>query len=142
MTNLLAPQKPIGEREAHERVAPAYGWWIDLHRDNPSAQTVWETKFFDKLWKLHDGSKYTDPTVLEQIRQWEEHGYTAMLAMEHFCRDRVEELLNRLGLKADRQARPKIEKAFGAALQRASLDLAKLAKGEFPRPPILDPPAN
>ncbi len=133
--NLRAPSKPISEREAHELVAPAYEWWLNLHRDNPSEQTVWTTKFFDELWNYHDGSKYTDLTVLEEVRQKEEDGYYAMLTMEQFCRDRVEELLSSHGLKADWQSRPKIEKAFGAAIQRASLDLAKLAKGEPTRPP-------
>jgi len=38
--NFRAPPKPIREREAHELVAPAYEWWINLHRDNPSEQTV------------------------------------------------------------------------------------------------------
>ena len=46
-TNLRAPPKPNSEWEAHELAAPAYEWWINLHRDNPSEQTV--TKFFDKL---------------------------------------------------------------------------------------------
>ncbi len=133
--NLRAPPKPISEREAHELVAPAYDWWINLHRDNPSEQTVWETKFFGELWKHHDGSKYADLPVLEEVRQKDEDGYYAKLTMEQFCRDRVEELLTSRGLKADWQSRPKIEKAFGAAIQRASLDLAKLAKGEPTRPP-------
>ena len=137
--HLRAPPKPISEREAHELVAPAYEWWLNLHRDNPSEQTVWTTKFFDELWNYHDGSKYTDLTVLEEVRQKEEDGYYAMLTMEQFCRDRVEELLSSHGLKADWQSRPKIEKVFGAAIQRASLDLAKLAKGEFARPPSSQP---
>ena len=51
----------------------------------------------------------------------------------------VEELLTSHGLKVDWQSRPKIEKVFGAAIQRASLDLAKLAKGEFARPPSSQP---
>src|SRR5208283_160742 len=38
-TNLRVPPKPISER-AHELVAPAYEWWINLHQDNPSEQTV------------------------------------------------------------------------------------------------------
>jgi len=49
--NLKAPPKPFSEREAHELVTPAYERWIDLHRDNPSEQKLWKTKFFDKLWK-------------------------------------------------------------------------------------------
>jgi integrase len=124
--NLRAPPKPISEREAHELVAPAYEWWINLHRDNPSEQTVWKTKFFDKLWTWP--SKYVP--LAEEILHWEEDGYFDRIAMEKFCRERVQELLASGGLRTDELSRPKIEKAFGAAIQRASTDLAKLAKGE------------
>jgi integrase len=55
-----------------------------------------------------------------------------MNAMEKFCRERANELITKKGLQVDGLNRERIEKAFGAALQRASLDLAKLAKGEFP----------
>ena len=137
--NLRAPSKPISEREAHELVAPAYEWWINLHRDNPGEQTAWKTKFFDELWQHHDGSKYTNLPVLEEVRQKEEDGYYAALIMEQFCREEVQKLLTSHGLKVDWQSRSKIEKAFGAAIQRASLELAKLAKGEFARPPSSQP---
>jgi integrase len=132
---LRAPPKPISEREAHELVAPVYNWWINLHRDNPSEQTVWKAKFFDELWNYHDGSKYRDLPVLEEFRQKEEDGYYAVLSMEQFCREQVEKLLSDRGLKVDWQSRSKIERAFGAAIQRASLGVAKLAKGEFATPP-------
>ncbi|MGC2221595.1 MAG: DUF6538 domain-containing protein [Methylocella sp.] len=132
--NLRAPPKPISEREAHELVAPAYEWWINLHRDNPSEQKVWRAKFFDKLWTWQDGSKYQDLPLLEQMRQWEEDGYFAIPSMEQFCRERVDELLASKGLQVDWQSRPKIEKAYGAAIQRASLFLAKLSVGEFAGP--------
>jgi hypothetical protein len=105
--NLRAPPKPISEREAHELVAPAYEWWINLHRDNPSEQKLWKTKFFDKLWTWQDGSKYQDLPLLEQMRQWEEDGYFAIPSMEQFCRERVDELLASKGLKVDWQSRPK-----------------------------------
>jgi hypothetical protein len=86
-TNLRAPLKPISEREAHELVAPAYEWWINLHRDNPSEQTVWKTKFFDKLWTWP--SKYVP--LGEEILHWEEDGYFDRIAMEKFCRERVQD---------------------------------------------------
>ena len=82
---------------------------------------------------------YSDLTVLEQMRQWDEDGYSAMLTMDQFCREEVEKLLTSKGLKVDWQSRPKIEKAFGTAIQRASLDLVKLTKGEFARPPSSQP---
>jgi hypothetical protein len=137
--NLRAPPKPISEREAHESVAAAYEWWINLHRDNPSEQTVWETKYFSELWQHHDGSKYRDLPVLEEFRQKDADGYYAVLTMEQFCREQVEKLLRDRGLNVDWLSLSKIEKAYGAAIQRASLDLAGLAKGGFASPPSSQP---
>jgi len=51
--------------------------------------------------------------------------------MEKFCREQVDELLVQKGLQVDWLSRARIEKAFAAAIQRASLDLEQLAKGEF-----------
>ena len=68
-----------------------------------------------------------------------EDDYFDRLAMQKFCRERVEEALTSRGLKVDEVSRQKIEKAFGAAIQRASLDLAKLAIGEFATPPNNQP---
>jgi hypothetical protein len=70
----------------------------------------------------------------------EEDGYVAMSNMEQFCRERVEELLRNRGLGVDWQSRENIQKAFGAAIQRASLHLAKLATGEFT--PLSSQPAT
>jgi hypothetical protein len=94
-------------------VAPAYDWWFNLHRDNPSEQELWKTKFFDGLWKPHDYSRYLGLSVLEEIRRTEEDGYYALINMEAFCRERVEELIKNKGLKVDWQSRPKIEKRSG-----------------------------
>ncbi|MGH8614215.1 MAG: DUF6538 domain-containing protein [Gammaproteobacteria bacterium] len=138
-TNLRTPPKQISEREAHELVAPAYEWWINLHRDNPSEQKLWNTKFFDGLWKSRSLSKYNDLPLFEQMMRWEEDGFIAMSAMEEFCREKAQELLTKKGLQVDWLGRERIEKVFGAAIQRASLDLAKLAKGEFASPPSAQP---
>jgi integrase len=51
--------------------------------------------------------------------------------MEAFCREKADELLSQRGLKVDELSRQKIAKAFGAAIQRASLTLAKLAIGQL-----------
>ena len=98
-----------------------------------------EGEVFDELWKPYDGSKYADLTILETWRRQEADGYTDTFTMEQFCRDQVEELLKSRELKADELSRSKIEKAFGAAIQRASLDLAMLAKGGFASAPSSQP---
>jgi hypothetical protein len=64
----------------------------------------------------------------------DEDGYLDLITMEAFCREKVEKLLSQRGLKVDEQSRQKIEKAFGAAIQRASLTLAKLANGQLEAP--------
>jgi hypothetical protein len=49
-------------------------------------------------------------------------------------REKAVELLSQQGLKVDEQSRQRIERAFGAAIQRASLALAKLANGQLEAP--------
>jgi hypothetical protein len=70
----------------------------------------------------------------------DEDGYLDLITMEAFCREKVEELLNQRGLTVDALSRQKIERAFGAAIQRASLTLAKLACGQ--RDALLGSPAS
>jgi integrase len=95
---------------------------------------VWKTEFFNELWKYQDGSKYFDLPFAEQCQQMAKDGYLDLPMMETFCRENVEELLTRRGLKVDELSRSKVEQAFGAAVQRASLALAKLARGEVNAP--------
>ena len=129
--NLRSGARALSEREAHELVAPAYEWWVNAHRDNPSDQKIWKSEHFGKLWDYHDGSIYTDLPFAEQNRRMDEDGYLDLITMEAFCHDKVDELLSQRGLKVDELSRRKIEKAFGAAIQRASLTLAKLAIGQL-----------
>ena len=57
-------------------------------------------------------------------------GFCDLITMEAFCREKADELLIQRGLKVDALSRQKITKAFGAAIQRASLTLTKLAIGQ------------
>jgi integrase len=138
--NLRSAPRALSEREAHEFVAPAYEWWVNAHRENPSDQKIWKSKHFGELWDYHDFSKYTDLPFAERDRRMDEDGYYDLVTMEAFCREKVEELLSQRGLKVDALSRHKIEKAFGAAIQRASLTLAKLANGQLET--LLDSPAS
>ena len=129
--NLRSGPRALSEREAHELVAPAYEWWVNAHRDNPSDQKIWKSEHFGELWNYHDPSKYTDLPFAEQNRRMDEDGYFDLITMEAFCREKADELLSHRGLKVDELSRQKIAKAFGAAIQRASLTLAKLANGQL-----------
>jgi hypothetical protein len=42
--NLRSGPRAVSEREAHELVAPAYEWWVNAHRDNPSDQKIWKSE--------------------------------------------------------------------------------------------------
>ncbi|HEY4847876.1 MAG TPA: DUF6538 domain-containing protein [Methylocella sp.] len=128
--NLRSGPRALSEREAHELVAPAYEWWVNAHRDNSSDQKIWKSEHFGELWHYHDASKYTDLPFAEQNQRMDEDGYFDLITMEAFCREKVEELLNQRGLKVDALSRQKIERAFGAAIQRASLTLTS-AEGFF-----------
>jgi hypothetical protein len=80
--NLRSGARALSEREAHELVAPAYEWWVNAHRDNPSDQKIWKSEHFGKLWDYHDGSIYTDLPFAEQNRPPEDRegvwcGHTA-----------------------------------------------------------------
>jgi integrase len=132
--NLRSGPTALTEREAHELVAPAYEWWVNAHRDNPSDQKIWKSERFGELGNYHDASKYTDLPFAERDRRMDEDGYFDLITMEAFCREKVEELLSQRGLKIEELSRQKIEKAFGAAIQRASLTLAKLANGQLDAP--------
>jgi len=129
--NLRSGPRAFSEREAHELVAPAYEWWVNVHRDNPSDQKIWQSERFGELWNYHDPLKYTDLPFAERDRRMDEDGYFDLIMMEAFCREKVDELLSQRGLKVDPLSRQKIAKAFGAAIQRASLTLAKLANGQL-----------
>jgi hypothetical protein len=92
-STLKAPTKPFSEHEAHELVAPAFEAWVNLHKDNPSEQTLWKTKFFHVFWSAREYEKYNHLSLLEQSKHWEENGYLDASSTEQFCRDRVDELL-------------------------------------------------
>lgn len=47
---VLAQTVTLTERQAHERAAWLYGFWLDKCRDNPSEQTFWPTNLYDELW--------------------------------------------------------------------------------------------
>jgi hypothetical protein len=138
--NLRSGPRALSEREAHELVVPAYEWWVNAHRDNPSDQKIWKSEHFGELWQYHDASKYTGLPFAEQNRRMDEDGYLDLITMEAFCREKADELLIQRGLKVDALSRQKIERAFGAAIQRASLTLAKLASGQ--RDALLGTPAS
>ncbi len=135
--NLQAGPTALTEREAHELVAPAYEWWLNAHRDNPSSPTIWNPEVFSELWTDSASAQLVQELYLKPSGEQSTAGLGAaqhrvwlVSSMESFCREKAAELLACRGLNLDEASKHRAERAFAAAIQRASLTLAKLARGE------------
>jgi integrase len=114
----------LSERQAHERAAWVYGYWLNLHRENPSCQTLWNTSLYDKLWapELRAPRESPSQSIQDQL---------SVADMLDWCRRQAESVLIARYLEVDDQSRRNLEKAIAAAAQRASLVLKKWAVGDF-----------
>ena len=128
--NPRAGPKLLTEREAHQLAAPAYDNWLARYRDNPSQQTIWDVGVGDRLFaplppvKLSDFDFLYDNTISLDRRQ------TSLFQMEQMCLQWADDCLARAGLVVDEQGRKVLARAIAAAVQRASLVLARLSNGE------------
>jgi len=111
----------LSERQAHERAAWVYGYWLNRHKENPSTQTKWRTDLYDKLWL----------DQLAFIERVESENVVAVKEMERFCRSEAETYLLVKDLEVDEASKARLEKAIAAATQRASVVLAKWSQGDF-----------
>jgi hypothetical protein len=102
---------------------------LQQHTDNPSQQTAWKVDLADCLFAPPRRLKsfdITDPDFdVDPNRQ-------QILEMEKWCLEGADEYLATLGLLVEAQSRGIFAKAIAAAVQRASLTLARLATGEAP----------
>jgi integrase len=124
--NLRAGQRSLTERAAHELATPAYDRWLEIHRDNPSEQVFWHTELADKLWTPLP--RRTVP--IEEL--WKlDRTFGKIARLEEWCLEQADDCLRTHGLMVDEGSRLKLAKAIAAAVQRASLTLARHARGEF-----------
>jgi integrase len=128
--NLRAGPKSLTEREAHQLAAPYHDRWLVQHRDNPGGQTVWDTELGPRLFlppkPLPPDQSYDASFFLDFDKDAFRRG-----ELEAWCTGGAEECLAAQGLKVDDQSRLRLAKAIAAAVQRASMTLARLAKGEM-----------
>nr|WP_047573961.1 site-specific integrase [Methylobacterium sp. ZNC0032] len=123
--NLKAGPRTLSEREAHEFARSAHDRWLARYRDNPSQQP-WPvelgTKLFPPPLKLWDELPPIDLTKLDtegsKIRE-----------LEAWCMREADADLAVRGLQIDDAGRLTYAKAIAAAILRASLTLAEMAKG-------------
>jgi integrase len=129
-----ATQTPAGitsltERQAHERAVWVYGYWLNLHKENPSSQTFWRTGLYDSLWQPERPLAFDTPRQQIDDR-------LAVGEMEVWCRRHAETVLIARDLEVDDESRRRLEKGIAAAAQRASLVLEKWAQGDFVGAPV------
>jgi len=129
--NLRAGPKALTEREAHQLAVSVHDRWLRQHLENPSQQTAWNVDLADRLFMPPRRLKsfdITDPdfdcSADEDSRQ--------ISGMEKWCFEIADECLVAHGLRVDASGRRVLAGAVAAALQRASLTLASLAKGGVP----------
>jgi len=118
------------EIEAHQMVAAVHDRWLQQHQDNPSQQTSWRTDLADRLFAPPEALTMDD---IRSRKLWTNVDLDAYEArkMEQWCQELADERLAAHGLVVDDGSRRKLAVAIGAAVQRASLMLARLAKGEI-----------
>lgn len=129
--NLRAGPKALTEREAHRLAMTVHDRWLRQHQENPSQQTVWNVDLADRLFapprrlKSYDiADPDFDVSTDDDSRQ--------ISGMEKWCFEIADQCLAAHGLLADEACRRVLAGAVAAALQRASLTLASLAKGVIP----------
>jgi len=127
--NLRAGPKELTEREAHQIAAPVHDRWLAQHRDNPSGQTLWDTglgaRLFQPLKPSPPGQAY-EASFLSEV----DKDFVRVHELEAWCLGGADECLAAQGLRVDENSRRTLARAIAAALQRASLTLARMAKGE------------
>ena len=129
--NLRQGNRTLSEREAHELAIAVHDHWIATYRDNPGEQTFWRTKLMPKLWNISPWPD-SDPPELSNV---------AAIMTQSWCTERAQQILTEHGLRVDAAGELKLGKAVAAAMQRASLTLARFAEGEYDASPAAAPRA-
>lgn len=145
--NLRTGPKSLTEREAHQLAIPAHDNWLARYRDNPSQQTSWDVELGARLFALPTLTMRSDFDRIFDLTSPVDPTEMNIRRMEQYCLLSADDCLGRAGLVVDEQGRRVLARAIGAAVQRASLTLARLARGEpiaetLFSPVTLAPPAQ
>ncbi|MGU3666164.1 DUF6538 domain-containing protein [Methylobacterium sp. A49B] len=121
----------LTELQAHERAEWLYRYWLNKHRDNPSEQTFWPTDLYGELWTDPYGqSLFTGFSKTLELRQRDALMEAQVYRMQAWCKEQADDLLDAWGWSTDEKSRQRLAKAMAAAVQRASLVLERLARGD------------
>ena len=121
----------LSEQQAHERAAWLYRFWLDKHREAPGSQNFWPTELYADLWS-------ETATWQQFLNLTEEQSASHALSIEDqrrerlraWCLDQADDILALRDMHVDEASRLRLARAVGAAVQRASLALQRLALGE------------
>jgi len=129
--NLRAGPKALTEREAHQLAVTVHDRWLRQYLENPSRQTAWNVDIADRLFAPPRRLKSFD--ILDPAFEGSmDEDSRQISGMEKWCFEIADECLVAHGLRVDEPGRRVLASAVAAALQRASLTLASLAKGGIP----------
>jgi len=117
----------LSEREAHEIAAAAHDAWLTRHADEPSVQTFWPVDVGARVFTRPplDASK----SAVGMVCDVPDLGQ--LMGLEQWCYEGADRALQDRGLLVDEDGRRKLARAVGAAVQRASLTLQRMARGEI-----------
>lgn len=129
--NLRAGPKPLTERDAHHLAILAHDRWLEQYRDNPSQQTSWDVELGGRLF----GPPKTLKEITAQAERLSDFSVletpdSKIFRMEQACLDAANDYLTASEVLVDDQNRRTMARALGIAIQRASMTLARLARGE------------
>lgn len=128
--NLRAGPKSLTEREAHQLAMTAHDNWLSRYRDNPSQQTIWDVELGDRAFAPPKPVKANEFDFLYESLISVDPQQVQILRMEQLCQQWADDCLAHAGLLVDEPSRRILARAIAAAIQRASLTLARLSKGE------------
>ena len=128
--NLCAGPQKLTEQQAHELARSVHDRWLEMHKDNPSEQTVWPIELGENLWAPAPPLDCAVP-FSELLLRGLDKDTLKRDELKRRCCGTADECLAAHGLIVDDDSRLKLAKAIAAAMQRASLTLARLARGEI-----------
>src|SRR4051794_36507101 len=126
-TSLRVGPPTLTERESHELAKVAHDRWLEMHRDNPSEQTFWPTHLYGKLWAPPAPVDLNDPGPVYRL----DPDWFSAQKLQAWCCEQADQCLAAQGMVVDEGSRLKLAKAIAAAVQRASLTLARYSQGDF-----------
>ena len=125
--NLRVESRPLSEREANDLAQHFYDTYLAANRENPSRHSSWDSAVGASCFSAALASNAWDigPSAVKRVQ------------MEIWCKDLASEHLQSKGIRTDEAGLLSMAQSVANALQAASLELERLAKGQFVSSPDL-----